>query len=161
MQVTKQMIDDVFNAITAALKIVATIPPDAKTLTTSQMAVDVLSKTFASLQTDIEKYFIQPSSTEALAQVSPEIQEQLISQVNQIAAAAAPSNNSKAETFEKVWSLAQPLLDLVVSTATANLPKGSTAIYAIITTVDAVLAMGDALAKDLPLLATQPTLETA
>ena len=149
MNITKQMIEDLFDVITAALNAIATIPPSATSLTTTQVAVDVLAHTCASLKADIEKYFITSSSS--APNISMAYKQDTIAKAEALVAAITPGQVSE---FEKVWSVAQPVLSLIEDTAKANLPAGSTALDALITGLDAIQAMGDTLATDLPKLKT-------
>ena len=149
MEVTKQMIDDLFNVITAALDVVANVDPKATELTTKQVTVDVLAKTFDSLKSDIEQYFIN-SSSGISTPVTQETADEVVAKAKAISASVGA--NSKADDFENIWSIAQPVLTLIIDTAKTNLPKGSTALEAMITAIDAILAMGTQLSIDLPKL---------
>jgi len=149
MNITKQMIEDLFDVITAALNAIATIPPGATSLTTTQVAVDVLAHTCTSLKTDIEKYFV--TSTSNTSTMSATCMQETVAKAEKIMASITPG---QVATFEKVWDVAQPVLSLIEDTAKANLPAGSTALDALITGIDAIEAMGDTLATDLPKLKT-------
>ena len=148
MKVTREMVDDLFKIITASLDVIAKVDTDAKSLTASQLAVDVLARTFDSLKTDIEQYFLKGDDT--LTDISPETAHVVIAKANMIAANANESTTDS--TYEKIWNIAHPLLDLFVASVKNNLPKDSITRNAIITTLNAFIAMGTQLNIDLPKL---------
>lgn len=149
MKVTKQMIDDLFNLVTIALDTVAKVDPSATSLTSKQVLVDVLAKTFDSLKSDLEQYFLaDDSSAETL--ITSEHADRVLAEAREIADTAPES--TAGDFFEKYWDMAEALLDLILDTAKYNLPKDSVALAAMITSIDAVLAMGTQLKIDLPKL---------
>lgn len=148
VKVTKQMIEDLFNIFAAILAAVAIVDPKAKTLTVKQLIVDVLAKTFDSLKTDIEQYFLQDDDT--LSSIDPADLQAIIDKAKEIVAKA---EESSADTlYEKIWSIALPILSFIEDTAQANLPKGSIAANVITTVIDAIEALGNQLKIDLPKL---------
>ena len=148
MKVTREMVDDLFKIITASLDAIAKVDANAKSLTASQLAVDVLARTFDSLKTDVEQYFL--SSDDTVTDISPETAHVVIAKAKMIAASA--NESTTASTYEKIWNIAHPILDLFVATAKYNFPKDSITVNAIITTLNAFLAMGAQLNIDLPKL---------